>query len=124
MYKPHGNCVEIGNINGIEIDIPENDEVRMDLLRGQDGKDAHSPYAGENGNWWEWNDDAGAYVDSGKPWRAGGGATGSGLPNGGKAGQYLRKKSDADGDVEWADIEIPKEYGLVTYDQNKTITIR
>ena len=46
-----------------------------------------------------------------------------GVPPSGKAGQYLRKKSDADGDVEWADFEIPKEYGLVTYDQDKTITI-
>lgn len=51
-------------------------------------------------------------------------SAGGGLPEGGKAGQYLRKKSDADGDVEWADMEIPKEYGRVTYDQNKTITIR
>ena len=47
----------------------------------------------------------------------------AGVPSGGKAGQYLRKVSDADGDVEWADFEIPKEYGLVTYDQDKTITI-
>lgn len=42
---------------------------------------------------------------------------------GGKTGQYLRKVSDEDGDVEWADLEIPKEYGLITYDQDKTITI-
>lgn len=48
---------------------------------------------------------------------------GGGIPSGGKAGQYLRKKSDADGDVEWTDLEIPEQYGLVTYDQDKTITI-
>lgn len=47
----------------------------------------------------------------------------SGVPAGGKAGQYLQKRSDADGDVVWADITIPQEYGLVTYNQNKTITI-
>lgn len=47
----------------------------------------------------------------------------SGVPSGGKAGQYLRKKSDTDRDVEWADFEIPEQYGLVTYDQYKTITI-
>ena len=47
----------------------------------------------------------------------------SGVPSGGKTGQYLRKKSDEDRDVEWADFEIPKEYGLITYDQDKTITI-
>lgn len=47
----------------------------------------------------------------------------SGIPAGGKAGQYLRKKSDADYDVEWADFEIPTEYGLITYNQDKTITI-
>ena len=46
-----------------------------------------------------------------------------GIPPGGKAGQFLCKKSDEDFEVEWADFEIPKEYGLVTYDQDKTITI-
>lgn len=46
-----------------------------------------------------------------------------GVPAGGKTGQYLRKKSDADRDVEWADLEIPQEYGLITYDQDRTITI-
>ena len=45
------------------------------------------------------------------------------IPSGGKTGQYLRKKSDDDRDVEWADLEIPEQYGLITYDQNKTITI-
>lgn len=47
----------------------------------------------------------------------------SGVPPGGKTGQYLRKQSDADGDAVWSDLEIPEQYGLVTYDQNKTITI-
>lgn len=47
----------------------------------------------------------------------------AGIPDGGKAGQILRKKSDEDYDTEWADFEIPEQYGLVTYDQNKTITI-
>lgn len=46
-----------------------------------------------------------------------------GVPEGGKAGQYLRKKSDNDRDVEWADFEIPQEYGHVAYGQDKTITI-
>ena len=45
------------------------------------------------------------------------------IPPGGKAGQYLRKKSDADRDVEWADLEIPEQYGLITYNQDKVITI-
>ena len=45
------------------------------------------------------------------------------IPPGGKAGQYLRKKSDDDRDVEWAVFEIPEQYGLITYDQDKTITI-
>lgn len=52
-----------------------------------------------------------------------GGNVENGIPPGGKAGQYLRKKSDDDRDVEWADIEIPEQYGLITYDQTKTITI-
>lgn len=33
------------------------------------------------------------------------GGVGSGLPNGGTVGQVLAKKSDADGDAEWADME-------------------
>lgn len=51
-----------------------------------------------------------------------GGFTG-GIPAGGKAGQILYKKSDKDFDAEWDDLRIPQEYGLVTYDQNRTITI-
>ena len=51
------------------------------------------------------------------------GGTANGIPAGGKAGQYLCKKSDDDYDVEWTDLVIPEQYGLVTYDQDKTITI-
>lgn len=47
----------------------------------------------------------------------------AGVPAGGKSGQYLRKKSDNDRDVEWADLEIPKEYGLISYNQDRTMTI-
>lgn len=46
-----------------------------------------------------------------------------GIPSGGKAGQILCKKSDEDYDVEWADFKVPEQYGLVTYDQDRTITI-
>lgn len=51
------------------------------------------------------------------------GGTGAFLPSGGKAGQLLYKKSDDDFDVEWRDLEIPEQYGLVTYDQDRTITV-
>ena len=47
----------------------------------------------------------------------------NGIPPGGKAGQILCKNSDNDFDVGWRDIEIPKQYGLVSYDQDKTITV-
>ena len=53
----------------------------------------------------------------------GGGSGGHGIPSGGKAGQYLCKQSDKDYDVVWCDLVIPEQYGLVTYDQDKTITI-
>lgn len=52
----------------------------------------------------------------------GGGAI-NGIPAGGKAGQYLCKQSDEDYDVAWSDLVIPEQYGLVSYDQDKTITI-
>lgn len=42
------------------------------------------------------------------------------LPEGGTVGQVLTKTEDG---AVWADIVIPKEYGLITYDQDKTITI-
>ena len=54
---------------------------------------------------------------------AGGGLSTNGIPAGGTAGQYLRKVSNSDYDVEWADLEIPAEYGLVSYDNTKTLTI-
>lgn len=47
----------------------------------------------------------------------------NGIPVGGKTGQYLRKQSDDDYDVAWSDLVIPEQYGLVSYDQDKTITI-
>ena len=31
------------------------------------GKEGHSPYIGENGNWFVWSEDAQAYIDSGDP---------------------------------------------------------
>lgn len=52
-----------------------------------------------------------------------GGNAKNGIPAGGKTGQYLCKQSDEDYDVVWADLIIPEQYGLVTYDQDKTITI-
>lgn len=47
----------------------------------------------------------------------------NGIPSGGKAGQILCKKSDEDYDVMWSDPVIPEQYGLVSYSQDKTITI-
>lgn len=51
------------------------------------------------------------------------GGTLNGVPPGGKAGQILYKKSDVDYDLEWRDLTVPEEYGLISYDQDKTITI-
>ena len=52
-----------------------------------------------------------------------GGNVENGIPAGGNAGQYLCKKSDDDYDVAWSDLVIPEQYGLVTYTQEKTISI-
>ena len=51
------------------------------------------------------------------------GGVANGIPAGGKAGQVLCKVSDQDFDVEWSDIKIPEQYGLITYNQNKIITV-
>lgn len=51
------------------------------------------------------------------------GGAANGIPAGGKAGQLLCKKTDADFDVGWCDLKIPAEYGLVTYNQDRTLTI-
>ena len=47
----------------------------------------------------------------------------NGIPPGGKKGQYLVKRSDMDYDVEWEEHLVPEQYGLITYDQDRTITI-
>lgn len=65
-------------------------------------------------------DEEGNVVEKDAP--AGGGSE-YGIPAGGTKGQYLRKVSDKDYDVAWSDLEIPEQYGLVTYNQDKTLTI-
>ena len=42
----------------------------------------------------------------------GGGGTGHGIPVGGLTGQYLVKKTGADYDVEWANIDVPEGWGV------------
>lgn len=48
--------------------------------------------------------------------------TGAGLPEitPESEGKYLRVK---DNEATWCELEIPQQYGLVTYDQSRTITI-
>jgi len=40
---------------------------------------------------------------------------GAGVPAGGKAGQILMKKTDADYETEWADIELPSDASGVSF---------
>lgn len=44
-------------------------EQMVDIHQGPPGPEGHSPYIGENGNWYEWDAEAEAYVDSGRPAR-------------------------------------------------------
>lgn len=53
----------------------------------------------------------------------GGGTSAAGIPKGGKKGQILCKQSDEDYDAVWTDFTIPEQYGLVSYDQDKALTI-
>lgn len=70
-----------------------NGDIPGQVVVGLPGPPGISPHIGSNGNWFIGENDTGVP------------ATGPASPPipGGKAGQYLRKKSDANGDVEWAD---------------------
>ena len=47
-------------------DLSESDyQLVEDLLEEAQAINTHFPYIGANGNWWYWDKDAGAYVDSG-----------------------------------------------------------
>lgn len=74
-----------------------NGDIPGQVVVGLPGPPGISPHIGTNGNWFIGENDTGVP------------ATGPASPPipGGKAGQYLRKKSDADGDIEWADSFIP-----------------
>lgn len=78
-------------------------------------KEGHSP------NKYLGTDEEGKVVEKDAP--EGTGGSKYGIPAGGTKGQYLRKVSDEDYDVAWSDLEIPEQYGLVTYNQDKTLTI-
>lgn len=39
-------------------------ERMVDIHQGPPGEDGKSPYIGENGHWYEWDEDAGEYVDT------------------------------------------------------------
>ena len=39
-------------------------EHMVDIHQGPPGEDGKSPYIGENGHWYEWDEDAGEYVDT------------------------------------------------------------
>ena len=97
---------------------------------GEDGEDGITPTIGNNGNWYLGS------TDTGKPSRgeqgiqgiqgeqgpqgiqgiqgpAGAdGADGAGVATGGTVGQFLRKKSAADYDTEWSDVDA----GNISYD--------
>jgi hypothetical protein len=47
----------------------------INLDKGVKGDDGHSPYIGDNGNWYTWNTNTNAFVDTGVP-AAGGGSGG------------------------------------------------
>ena len=45
-------------------DAAEAAEHMVDIHQGPPGEDGKSPYIGENGHWYEWDEDAGEYVDT------------------------------------------------------------
>ena len=56
----------------------------------------HYPRVGENNNWYLWDAETESFVDTGVS------ASGLGIPEGGTAGQLLKKASAEDFDTEWA----------------------
>lgn len=51
------------------------DSGEFDGRDGADGLDGHSPYIGENGHWYTWDDSSGEYIDTYVPASGGGGGT-------------------------------------------------
>lgn len=78
----------------------------------------HTPYINMNNyHWMIWDVEQGIYVDSGVSARGEGGGGSGSLPDGGLAGQYLRKISGEDYDVKW---ESPVN-NLTETDDNKVL---
>ena len=85
-----------------------------EVLAARDAANAaaqNPPKPGDNGNWWVWNADAGAYEDSGRPWtgRDDGSVPGVGLPyvsetDNGKVAMVV--------DGAWAAAELPVYDGV------------
>ncbi len=91
------------------------------VVSGGGGSSGKSPYIGENGNWYQFDDTARAWVDTGvraegipgpvgpqgiqgEPGAPGAkGDPGVGVPTGGTAGQVLAKQSENDYDTKWVD---------------------
>ncbi len=82
---------------------------------GGGGISGKSPYIGENGNWYQFDDTTGAWIDTGVKAEGLQGPSGSkgdsgepglpgvGVPTGGNVGQVLVKQSNDDFDTKWVD---------------------
>lgn len=62
---------------------------------------AHYPYIGENNNWFLWDNETGAFIDTNVS------AIGPGIQEGGTTGQILKKASNLDFDTLWGDETDP-----------------
>lgn len=50
------------SINSFEADLTADDYIREG--GGEGGGSGHSPYIGQNGNWYQYNDNTGTYIDT------------------------------------------------------------
>ena len=103
-YSPTVQVEDIAG--GSRITITDEDGPHIfEIMDGLDGGEAATPEIGANGNWYIGG------VDTGKPSRGEQGPQGEqgppgqGIPVGGTTDQVLKKKSDADYDVEWGNVE-------------------
>lgn len=125
--------ITLDQMKGLANELSETNEKAKDMMADLEGvsdeveqaiEDASHvadklPYIGENGNWWQWDDETGAFVDSGSPSRGAKGEPGN-TPQ--KGVDYVDGTS-----VTVSSVSESAEDGgnnVVTFSDGKTLTVK